>query len=90
MPAQVMEGTTEEITTWLQKAYSGQNLRITIEPHEEDLAAGIPDPPFTVRSEAHLIELLQQGLDSPVQEVTDETWEQKRQEVRCRHATQQP
>jgi len=35
--AQVIEGTTEEITERLRKAYPQQILRVTVEPQEEDL-----------------------------------------------------
>ncbi len=57
---------------------------------EEYLSAALPDPPNTVRDETHLIELLRDGLNSPMQEVTDETWERKRQEVHRRHAAHRP
>ena len=54
--AQMIEGTTEEITRQLQRSYAGQKLRVFIEPEteEQDLAAGLPDPPFTVRSRGTL------------------------------------
>ena len=81
---QVLEGTTEEITARLQEAYPEQTLRVTVEPQEEDLLKDMPPPPGTIRSEAHLIALLKEGLNSPAQEVTEETWEQKRLEVRRR------
>ena len=88
---QMIEGTTEEITRRMQQIYAGQKLRVFIEPEEaEDLAAGLPDPPFTVRSREHLLELLQEGIDSPVGEFTDDTLEQMRQEVRMRYAKRQP
>ncbi len=51
---------------------------------EEDLSADLPDPPNTVRDHAHLVELLLAGLNGPMQEVTDETWERKRLEVHRR------
>ena len=93
--AQMIEGTTEEVTRQMQQSYAGQNLRVFIEPEEEaeeaeDLAAGLPDPPFTVRSREHLVELLEEGLNSPVSEFTDDTLEQMRQEVRRRLAQRQP
>ena len=50
----------------------------------EDIAAGIFDPPFTVRSREHLVELLHEGVHSPVTEFTKDTLEQMRQEVRRR------
>lgn len=84
--AQIIEGTTEEIARQLQQSYAGQKLRIFVEPEdEEDLAAGLPDPPFAVRSRDHLIELLREGMNSPTHPVTEQTWEPIRQEVRRRH-----
>lgn len=94
--AQMLEGTTEEVTRQMQQSYAGRKLRVFVEPEEneaeeaEDLAAGLPDPPFTVRSREHLIELLREGMNSPVTEFTDDTLEQMRQEVRRRLAQRQP
>ena len=94
--AQMIEGTTEEVTRLMQQSYAGQNLRVFIEPEEngaeeaEYLAAGLPDPPFTVRNREHLVELLREGMNSPVTEFTDDTLEQMRQEVRRRLAEPQP
>ena len=88
--AQMIEGTTEEVTRQMHQHYAGQNLRVYVEPEisepaeSEDLAAGLPDPPFTVRDREHLIGLLQEGMNSPVTEFTDDTLEQMRQEVRSR------
>ena len=86
--AQMIEGTTEEITRQLQQSYAGQKLRVFIEPEaqEQGLAANFPDPPITIQSREHLIALLHEGLNSPVQEFTDQTLEQMRQEVRNRQA----
>ena len=90
MQAQVIEGTTEEILTCLQEAYPNQTLRVTIEPQEEEnLLVGVPLPPNTVRSGAQLIELLLQSLNSPRYKVTNETWEQRKAEVRRRVAYRQ-
>ena len=87
MQAQMIEGTTEEVARKIQQSYAGQKLRVFIEPEEgEDLTAGVPGPPFTVRSREHLVELLHEGIDSPVSEFTEDTLEQMRQEVRRRHA----
>ena len=55
---------------------------------EENLAIGLPDPPDTIRDRAHLVELLQEGMNSPVPEFTEDTLEQMRQEVRRRPAQQ--
>ena len=93
--AQMIEGTTEEVTRRIQQSYAGQNLRVYVEPEtidlegSEDFAAGLPNPPFTVRDREHLIELLHEGMSSPVSEFTDVTLEQMRQEVRKRLAQQQ-
>lgn len=54
---------------------------------ERDSAAGVADPSSAVRDQAHLIELLLAGLNSPIQEATDEIWERKRQEVYRRHTS---
>ena len=91
--AQMIKGTTEEVTRQMQQSYAGQNLRVFVEPEEneaEDLAAGLPDPPDTIRDKAHLVELLREGMSSPVSEFTDDTLEQMRQEVRRRLAERQP
>jgi hypothetical protein len=89
--AVMIEGTTEEVTRQMQQNYAGQKVRVFVEPEDaEDLAAGLPDPPFTVRSREHLVELLQEGMDSPVSEFTDDTLEQMRQEVRTRIARKRP
>ena len=88
--AQMIEGTTEDVAHQIQRHYAGQNLRVYVEPEisepaeAEDLTAGLPDPPFTVRDREHLIGLLQEGMNSPVTEFTDDTLEQMRQEVRIR------
>ena len=82
--AQVLEGTTEEIIAGLQEAYPEQTLRVTVESQEEDLLKDMPPPPGTIRSEAHLIALLKEGLAGSRHEVTEETWARKRLEVRRR------
>ncbi len=89
--AQIIEGTSEEISVLLQKGvFAGQKLRVIVEPEDsEDLAAGIQNPPFTVQSREHLIELLREGINSPAKKFTDETLEQMRQEVRTRIAARQ-
>ena len=80
--AQVIEGTTEEITDRLRETYPQQTLRVTVEPQEEEPMLDFSDYPYTVTSEAQLIDLLRQSLNSPKQKVTEETWEQARLEVR--------
>ena len=78
---QIIAGTTEEITARLQQTYAGQKLRVFVEPEEQtDLA----------HNQAQLQQILLEALDSPTHAVTDETFEQIRQEVRKRHAARQP
>ena len=88
--AQVLEGTTEEITARLRETYPEQTLRVTVEPQEEDLLAGMPLPPNTIRDEAHLVALLLEALNSlkngATHKVTEDTWEQRKAEVRRRAA----
>ena len=63
------------------------------EDHEEDLLAGMPPPPNTIRDEAHLVALLRESLNSlkngAWHEVTEDTWEQRKVEVRRRAASRQ-
>jgi len=84
--AQVIEGTTEEIMARLQEDYSGQTLRVVVEPQEEEPMIDWSAYPHTVTSEEQLVNLLRQSLSSPTQEVTEETWEQRRSEIRRRAA----
>jgi hypothetical protein len=85
---QVIEGTTEEIVNLLRGgAFAGRKARLIFEQDDEDSLADLPDPPNTVRSAAHLEQLLLEGLASPAHEVTPETWEHVRAEVRRRHET---
>ncbi len=87
---QMLEGTAEEITRKLQQSYAGQKLRVFVEPtgveDEEDLAAGIPDPPDTIRDKAHLIEILHEEMQGEPQTVTDQEWVEIRRQVRERLA----
>ncbi len=62
--AQVLEGTTEEITARLREAYPEQTLRVTVEPQEEELLPDFADYPPTVTSEAQLVGLLLEALNS--------------------------
>ena len=86
---QVLEGTAEEIIALLQGgAFADRQLRVFVVPQEhEDFSDSLPNPPYTVRDQAHLEQLLLAGIVSPKHEVTEETWEQIRQEVRSRQAT---
>ncbi len=84
--AQVIEGTTEEIMATLRDAYPEQTLRVTVEPQEEEPIIDWSAYPHTVTSEEQLVNLLLQSLNSPKQEVTEETWEQRKAEIRRRAA----
>ena len=83
--AQVLEGTTEEITNRLREAYPEQTLRVTVEPQEE-LLPDFADYPYTVTSEAQLVGLLLEALNSPKHKVTEKIWEQRKAVVRRRAA----
>jgi hypothetical protein len=85
---QVIEGTTEEITILLQTgAFVGRKLRVIVEPEDDDFTDGLPDPPNTIRDQAHLEQLLLEGLNSgPAAPMTDTDWEDIRREVRARAA----
>ena len=94
---QVFEGTTEDIAKLLQNgAFAGSKLKLIVNPapieaiiedtEEEDLSDSYPDPPITIRDKAHLEELLLAGINSPTRRVTEQTWEETRQEVHRRHA----
>ena len=79
----MLEGTTEEITARLQEAYPEQTLRVTVEPQEEEPLPDFADYPHTVTSEAQLVGLLLEAINGSTRhEVTDETWEQRKAEVR--------
>ena len=83
----MLEGTTEEITARLREAYPEQTLRVTVEPQEEEPLLDFSDYPHTVTSEAQLIGLLREALNGSTRhEVTEETWEQRKAEVRRRAA----
>lgn len=85
--AQMIEGTTEDVTRQMQQNYAGQTLRVFVELEEvEDLAAGLPDPPDTIRDKAHLVELLRQGMQGEPELLRQEEWTEIRQEVQRRLA----
>ncbi len=94
---QIFEGTTEDIAKLLQNgAFAGSKLKLIVNPapiektmeeiEEEDFSDSLPDPPNTVRDKAHLEELLLEGINSPMHEVTDQEWVDMRREVRERLA----
>lgn len=85
--AQLIEGITEDVTHQVQQHYAGQKLRVYVEPEEaEDLSAGLPDPPDTIRDKAHLLELLQEGMQGEPETLRQEEWAEIRQEVQRRLA----
>ncbi len=88
--AQVLEGTTEEIMARLREAYPEQTLRVTVEPQEDGPLPDFADYPHTVTSEAQLVGLLLEAVNisknSSMHKVTEETWEQRKAEVRRRMA----
>ena len=90
--AQILEGTTEEVARQIQQSYAGRKLRVFVEPEEnepeeeEDLAAGLPAPPDTLRDRAHLIELLHEGMQGAPEPLRQEEWTEIREEIRRRLA----
>ena len=48
----------------------------------------LPAPPFTVRDQEHLVQLLLEGSTGPREPVTEDEWTQLRQELRARLAPQ--
>jgi hypothetical protein len=88
---QVLEGTGHEIGKALQAGpFAGLRLRVTIDEDQEDLAAGIPPPPFAVRDEAHLDELLAAGLRSPGRKASERSLEQRIRDAEERAAGRNP
>ena len=70
----VYEGTPEDILAVLQSnTFVGQRMQLIVSP-QEDLSENLPDPPNTVRDEAHLKELLAEGIASPKREMTAQDW----------------
>ncbi len=90
--AQMIEGTTEEVTRQMQQSYAGQKLRVFIEPEEneaeeaENFGATLPTPPDTIRDKAHLVELLREGMQGEPEPIRQEEWAEIRQEVQRRLA----
>ena len=70
----IFEGTGAEIAELLAgEPYANKRLRVYIQD-ATPIDIDIPPPPFAVRDQAHLEELLLQSLDGPLYPVTDETW----------------
>jgi hypothetical protein len=72
-----IEGTWDEIQTHAA-ALEGHRLRVIIDPEDEDYGAPAH---LIVRDEAHLKELLLEGLSSPASPMTKTDWSDIRQEV---------
>jgi len=80
--ATVLEGTWEEIKAH-EGELAGRHVRLIIEPEFGELEPGMPEPPNSIRSHAHLEEMLLQGLLSgPATPMTREDWEDIRQQGR--------
>ena len=81
--SQVIDGTSEEITTLLQgRTYAGRKMRITIELDEDevDFTDTLPDPPNTIQDSGHLERLLLEGLQSgPATPMNETDWD----DIRC-------
>jgi len=64
--AHIIEGTWDEIKQY-EAAFAGHRLRVIIDPvendEEEDLAADIPPPPFSIKSREELVSSLIAGVD---------------------------
>ena len=66
--------------------FSGRNIEVfEAENDEVDYSENMPDPPFTVRYRAHLFELLDAGLASPTERVTEKYWADVHAEVQRRY-----
>lgn len=86
---QVLAGTASEIAGFLQYADLG-NRQLTLIVPLEDESDLLPDPPTTIRGKAHLDALLSEGLASGESTLmTNQNWNDIRQEVRARHAQRQ-
>ena len=87
MATTLFRGTVEELIN-RQEEFTGKFVQVTDSPEleleDEDFYPNLPDPPFTVRDRAHLFELLDAGLASPTEPVTEEYWEDIRREVQNR------
>lgn len=83
---QVLAGTAIELAEFLRSADFGDR-RLTLIVPLQDESDLLPDPPATIRDKAHLEALLAEGLDSGEgTPMTDQNWNDIRQDVRARHA----
>lgn len=83
---QVVAGTAQEIAQYLQSADLGDE-QLTLLVPVKDYSDFFPNPPVTIRDQAHLEELLLEGLESgEATPMTCQDWAEIRAEVRARHA----
>ena len=90
MMTALFEGTSEDIINYLtehKSDYANMRLKISVAPQddEEDFALNLPDPPFSVRDEAHLKELLLEAVRSEKKPVRDNDLEEMRADLRRRY-----
>jgi hypothetical protein len=84
--AHVIVGTWEEIKSH-DAELTGRQVRLIVDAEPDDILAGLPDPPHTVRDCDHLIQLLRERLQSgPGVEATPEFWREKEAELLDRQA----
>ena len=82
----VVAGTAQELAKYLQSAELG-DTQLTLLVPVEDYSDFFPAPPVTIRDQAHLEELLLEGLESgEATPVTCQEWKEIRAEVHARHA----
>jgi hypothetical protein len=82
--AHIIEGTWEEIKTH-DIELNGHMVRLIVDPETDD-ASELADPPFTVRSRDHLVELLLEGVRSTSSvEATPEFWDEMESQLVQRH-----
>ena len=91
---QIFEGTVEELIG-RRNEFAGMRLKVFAMPEAEtkepeDWSEFLPDPPNTVRDQAHLEALLLEGINSPKELMTAQDWIEIRQEVHRRHAVGKP
>jgi len=72
----VIEGSWEEIKA-RESEFAGHRLRVIVEAETDERINNLPPPPFAVRDQDHLEELMLESLGGPLYEVTEETWEER-------------
>lgn len=87
---QIIEGTAEEIVTFLQRdAFTGKKMRIIIDADpgdslSEDFSDRLSESPRTVRDMAQLEQILTKGIASPAREMTDKDWSELKRRAHSR------